>query len=51
MAKKQIKIACMDGVGYGEIAWFKSVLEEGGKGDFEFVIDEKKSTIYHLQRF
>lgn len=38
---KQIKIACMDGVGYGVIEWFKGVLEEGGKGDFEFVIDEK----------
>ena len=38
---RQIRIACMDGVGYGEIAWFKGVLERYKKGDFEFVVDEK----------
>lgn len=38
---KQVKIACMDGVGYGEIEWFKSILKQYGKDDFEFVVDEK----------
>ena len=38
---RQIRIACMDGVGYGEIAWFKGVLERYKKGDFEFVVNEK----------
>ncbi len=44
MTKKQVRIACMDGVGYDIVSWFSSVLgkySENGISEFEFVQDEK----------
>lgn len=44
MTKKQVRIACMDGVGYDILGWFSSVLgaeRENGECEFEFIRDEK----------